>query len=208
MQVPHPVQAAPSTGRPRSSILRAASPAGQTRAQTPHSTSRKAIQRSLSIAILDKCIDAHKSSGTVSASVGQTVAQGILTHITQAVTLTSTIGVPARSPWSVPSVRIASAGQAFSHSPHLVQAARKVISGSAPGGRVNSLNAPFFSTTSTAFPSTRRNPEAKNARRSSGVSDIAERYSRDRSSHPLSASLSIRQSAHPARCDQTKKNRE
>ena len=61
-------------------------------------------------------------------------------------------------------------GHAVSHSPHRVHAARKAISGNAPGGRTNSLAEYFFSTTSAAFPSTFRKPNEKKARRSSGLS--------------------------------------
>ena len=48
-------------------------------------------------------IPVHPSSGTSRASVGQLAAQGMSTHITQAVKFTSSAGVPAASPVLVPS---------------------------------------------------------------------------------------------------------
>ena len=135
MHCPHPVQAAPTTGRPRSSSLSASSPTGQTRTQIPHSTSRQVMQRSVSTTTRAMRTSRHPQGGTSSAGVGQTVAQGMVSHITQAVTSTWSAGVPEASPAPLGSGLMACTGQAFDHSPQRVHAAMNAGSGRAPGGR-------------------------------------------------------------------------
>src|SRR6185312_490212 len=110
------------------------SPAGHACAHTPHSTSRYVMHRSVSIVIAESFTRFHTWSGTSSAGVGHTAAHGMSAHMRHAFMLTSSVGVPAANPASLPSGRIACAGQTLVHSPQRVQAARNAASGSAPGG--------------------------------------------------------------------------
>ena len=88
--------------------------------------------------------------------------------------LTSSEGVPAAKPASLPSGRIAWAGQTAVHSPQRVQAARKAASDSAPGGLVYWPGENLLETASTAWPSARRKPVVKNDRRSIGSAIVIE----------------------------------
>ena len=135
MHCPHPVQAAPTTGRPRSSSFSASSPTGQTRTQIPHSTSRQVMHRDSSIVISAIFASRHPHAGTSSAGVGQAAAQGMVSHMMHAVSATSSIGVPAASPAEGGRFTMACTGQASPHAPHRVHAATKAGSGRAPGGR-------------------------------------------------------------------------
>src|ERR1035437_5061268 len=126
------------------------------------------MHRSVSIAMLESFTCFQRSGGTSSASVGHDSAQGMSVHITHAVTFTLSEGVPAANPASLPSGRIAWAGQAAVHSPQRVQAARNAASGSAPGGRVYWPGENLFETASKAWPSARRRPVEKNDRRTLG----------------------------------------
>jgi len=93
------------------------------------------MHRSLSIVIDAIITPRQNSSGTISASVGQTTAHGMSVHITHACTEKFSAGVPAANPYSTPSGLIACTGHTREHSPHRVHAPRNAASGSAPGGR-------------------------------------------------------------------------
>lgn len=94
------------------------------------------MHRSVSIAIAEIFTRFQRSGGTSNASVGHATAHGISAHMRHAVTFTSSEGVPAANPASLPSGLIACAGQTAVHSPQRVHAARNAASGSEPGGLV------------------------------------------------------------------------
>ena len=111
-QIPQPTQAAPITGRPASSKSSAAAPTGQTRAQTPHSIPWNAMHRPASSDSRPIRSVAQPSTGGISASVGQTVAQNMPSHAMHGCTSGSMIGVAAASPALAGALTIASTGQA------------------------------------------------------------------------------------------------
>jgi hypothetical protein len=108
------------------------------------------MHRSVSIVMAEIFTCFHRSSGTSRASVGHTAAHGMSEHITHAVVFTFRYGVPAANPASLPSGRIAFAGQTDVHWPHRVHAARNAASLSAPGGLVYCPGENLFETASTA----------------------------------------------------------
>ena len=124
------------------------------------------MQRSVSTRSRAIRTSAHPVGGTSSAGVGQACAQGISSHITQAVVATCSTGVPAASPAEGGRYAMACTGQAPTHSPHRVQAATKAASGSAPGGRICRTGATRSLTWPTTSRRARLSPCVKKPRRS------------------------------------------
>lgn len=113
----------------------AVSPTGQTRAQMPHSTSLNAMQRLGSSSRVANRYPSHNWSGTVSASVGQTLAHGISGQTVHGWIAGSIIGVPVASPALGGASIRARTGHTSKQSPQRVHAAMKATSSNAPGGR-------------------------------------------------------------------------
>ena len=93
------------------------------------------MHREVSIDNCANCTLAHPSAGTSSAGVGQTAAQGIVSHMMHAVVANSSTGVPAANPCDGDNFTIACTGHASPQAPHRVHAPRNAGSGNAPGGR-------------------------------------------------------------------------
>lgn len=93
------------------------------------------MQRDSSISTVATRASRQPQGGTSSAGVGHADAQGIVSHIMQAITPTSSTGVPAANPADDGSLLMACTGHTSAQAPQRVQAATKAASGKAPGGR-------------------------------------------------------------------------
>jgi len=93
------------------------------------------MQRDVSISTDATRASRQPQGGTSNAGVGHAVAQGIVSHIMQAIVATSNTGVPAASPAVAGNLLMACTGHTSEHAPQRVQAATNAASGNAPGGR-------------------------------------------------------------------------
>ncbi len=133
------------------------------------------MHRALSISTTATRASRHPQGGTSSAGVGQAVAHGIVSHIMQAITPTSSTGVPAANPADAGNLLMACTGHTSAHAPQRVQAATNAASGNAPGGRWYLDCDTFWSTAPTTSRRARVRPCEKNARRSSGLGESVTR---------------------------------
>jgi hypothetical protein len=93
------------------------------------------MQRDASISTIATRASRQPQGGTSSAGVGHAAAQGIVSHIMQAIAATSSVGVPAANPAVGGNLLMACTGHTSEQAPHRVHAAKNAASGNAPGGR-------------------------------------------------------------------------
>ncbi len=93
------------------------------------------MHRVSSIAIVATRASRQPQGGTSKAGVGHDAAQGMVSHMMQAITLTSSTGVPAAKPADEGSLLMACTGHTSEQAPQRVHAATNAASGKAPGGR-------------------------------------------------------------------------
>jgi hypothetical protein len=93
------------------------------------------MQRDSSISTFATCASRQPQGGTSKAGVGQAAAHGIVSHMMQAMTATSSTGVPAAKPAEDGSLLMACTGHTSEQAPQRVHAATNAASGKAPGGR-------------------------------------------------------------------------